>query len=189
MHIVYKLIPHEYERYRTHLLKLDTESRILRFGFQATDAVIDSLCDNIESNKSQHKIFVIEDAELNVVAAGHIATVGGNMELAFSVLTEYRNQGMGDALLKRCLRWCQNRNIRQGYMVCLSSNMAMRKLAARNGLKIVQDGRDTEALVTLPDADVYTHMDEIISNNWSMLDHTGKLNRKIVRFALKSLTF
>lgn len=179
-HLVYRLRPEEYHRYRTHLLALDDESRYTRFGIMVKDDIINQLCDRFEANPREHKIFVIEDEQLKVVAAGHIALEGGETELAFSVLNEYRQQGMGSSLMKRTIEWCQNRNIRGGCMVCLSTNIAIKKLASKHGV-LVNDGGETLANITIPEATATSVMHEVVDSNMARVDHLGKVQRNFVR--------
>lgn len=179
-HLVYKLQPHEYPKYRKHLLALDQESRYTRFGFMIKDETIDQLCDKFEANPQHHKIFVIEDSDLNVIAAGHIALEGGETELAFSVLKEYRQQGMGSSLMGRTIEWCQNRNIKGGCMVCLSSNTAIKKLASKHGV-LINDGGETLANITIPDPTPSSVIHEVVDSSMARVDHLGKLQRKFVK--------
>lgn len=188
MHLVYKLRPDEYHRYRTHLLALDEESRYTRFGFMIKDETIHHLCDKFEANPTEHKIFVIEDDELKVVAAGHIALVGGETELAFSVLKEYRKQGMGSSLMSRCIEWCQNRSIKGGCMVCLSTNVAIKRLASKHGL-LINDGGETLANITIPELSPSSIMNEVVDSNLARLDHLGKLQRNFVKTITLPLLF
>lgn len=183
-HLVYRLRPEEYHRYRTHLLALDSESRYTRFGTIIKDEVIEQLCDRFEVNHKEHKIFVIEDEQLRVVAAGHISLEGGETELAFSVLTEYRQQGMGSSLMKRTIEWCQNRNIKGGCMVCLSTNTAIKKLASKRGL-LINDGGETMANITIPEATVSSVLHEVVDSNMARADHIGKVQRNFVRSLYK----
>lgn len=185
MFAVYRLRSDEYNRYRKHLLALDADSRYTRFGYMIKDEIIDQLCDRFEANPKEHKIFVIEDEDLRVIAAGHIALEGGETELAFSVLREYRNQGMGDALMKRTIEWCQNRNIKGGCMVCISTNTAIKRLASKHGVLINQGG-ETLANITIPEANAVSVMHEVIESNIARLDHAGKIQRKFVRSFYKS---
>lgn len=180
MHLVYKLRPEEYHRYRTHLLALDDTSRYTRFGFMIKDESINQLCDKFEANPQEHKIFVIEDDQLNVVAAGHIALEGGETELAFSVLQEYRKQGMGSSLMSRTIEWCQNRNIKGGCMVCLSSNIAIKKLASKHGV-LINDGGETLANITIPDPTPVSIMHEVVDSSMARVDHYTKAQRNFVR--------
>jgi GNAT superfamily N-acetyltransferase len=184
MHLVYRLQSEEYNRYRKHLLDLDGESRYTRFGFMIRDEVIEQLCDKFESNPGNHKIFVIEDEDLNVVAAGHIALEGGETELAFSVLKEYRKQGMGSSLMKRCIEWCQNRNIKGGCMVCLSTNTAIKKLASKHGV-LINDGGETLANIQIPEPTPNSMFSEVLDSNLAKLDHLGKLQGKFAKNLLQ----
>lgn len=180
MHSVYRLRPQEYHRYRTHLLALDDDSRYTRFGFMVKDETINQLCDKFEANPREHKIFVIEDEQLNVVAAGHIALEGGETELAFSVLRAYRQQGMGSALMARCIEWCQNRSIKGGCMVCLSTNTAIKKLASKHGV-LINDGGETLANITIPDPTPASVMNEMVESNMAVLDHLGKMQKNFAK--------
>lgn len=183
-HLVYRLRPEEYHRYRTHLLALDSASRYTRFGTIIKDEVIEELCNRFEVNYKEHKIFVIEDEQLRVVAAGHISLEGGETELAFSVLTECRQQGMGSSLMKRTIEWCQNRNIKGGCMVCLSTNTAIKKLASKHGL-LINDGGETMANITIPEATVSSVLHEVVDSNMARADHIGKVQRNFVRSLYK----
>ena len=183
-HLVYRLRPEEFHRYRTHLLALDDHSRYTRFGTIIKDEVIEQLCDRFETNHRQHKIFVIEDESLRVVAAGHIALEDNTTELAYSVLKEYRNQGMGSSLMARTIEWCQNRNIQGGCMVCLSSNVAIKKLAAKHGV-LINAGGETLANITIPEATVTSVLHEVVDSNMARADHMGKVQRNFVRSLYK----
>jgi GNAT superfamily N-acetyltransferase len=184
MHPVYRLRPDEYYRYRKHLLALDSDSRYTRFGYMIKDEVIEQLCDRFEANPRDHKIFVIENEALGVVAAGHIALEDDATELAFSVLKEYRKQGMGDALMKRTIEWCQNRNIKGGCMVCLSTNTAIKALAKKHGVLINQGG-ETLANISIPEATVTSVIHEVVDSNIARADHIGKVQRNFVRSLYK----
>jgi GNAT superfamily N-acetyltransferase len=184
MHLVYRLRPDEYYKYRKHLLSLDEASRYTRFGFMIRDETIEQLCDKFESNPKEHKIFAIEDEELDIVAAGHISLEGGETELAFSVLKEYRKQGMGSSLMKRTIEWCQNRNIKGGCMVCLSTNVAIKRLAGKHGV-LINEGGETLANIIIPEPTPTSVMHEVVDSSMARLDHAGKLQRKFVRSLYK----
>jgi GNAT superfamily N-acetyltransferase len=187
-HIVYRLLPAEYGKYRTHLLALDQESRYLRFGYPINDAMINFLCDKFEANPKQHKIFVIENDDLTVVAVGHISLEGEEVELAFSVLKDYQGQGMGSALMKRCIEWCQNRSIKGGCMVCLSHNKAVRAMAKKHGI-LVDDHGETLADIKIPDPSPVSIMSEVVESNIARFDHLGKIQRKFARMLTYPLRF
>lgn len=179
-HLVYRLQPHEYPRYRKHLLALDEASRYNRFAFNISDEMINKLCDNFEANPKDHKLFVIEDNDLNVVGVGHIAREGEDVELAFSVLKEYQGQGLGSSLMKRCLEWCQNRSIEHGKMTCLATNTAIRKLASKHGV-LVNDHGEVLADIDIPDPNYVSVMNEVVDSNLARFDHLGKVQRDFVK--------
>jgi GNAT superfamily N-acetyltransferase len=187
-HIVYRLLPADYGRYRKHLLALDEQSRYLRFGYPIRDEMIDQLCDKFEANPQQHKIFVIENDDLDVVGAGHISLAGEETELAFSVLKEHQGRGMGGSLMKRCIEWCQNRSITTGCMVCLTSNEAIKKLARRHGI-LVNEGGETLADIKIPEINPSSVINEVIESNFARMDHLGKLQRRFARMLAFPLHF
>jgi GNAT superfamily N-acetyltransferase len=188
MHAVYRLTHIDYGRYRKHLKSLDDDSRYLRFGHHIKDDMIDRICDRIEKNPVMHKIFVIEDDDLNVVAVGHIALDSDPVELAFSVLKEHQGKGMGSALMKRCIEWCQNRGIKTGCMVCLARNTAIRRLAQKHGV-LIQEGAEAEASLTIPSASPISMITELTDDNISMFDHLGKTQRRFARMLTFPLKF
>lgn len=187
-HLVYRLTPGEYSKYRKHLLSLDLESRYTRFGYPASDEMIGVLCDRVEANPQEHKLFAIEDHDLNLVAVGHVSLEGGLAELAFSVLKEHRQKGMGSALMARCIEWCQNRKIKTGTMVCLSTNTAIKRLAGKHGV-LVNEGGETLADIRIPDPDAGSVLHEAMESNLARFDHLGKLNRKFARMLAFPLRF
>ena len=187
-HIVFELPYHEYDRYRKHLLALDIDSRYLRFGYHITDETINTLCNTFEENFHRHRVFVIEDDNLDVVGAGHISLEGRPIELAFSVLKSYQDKGMGHSLMSRVVEWCQNRGIKAGCMVCLKHNAAIKKLAAKHGI-LVSNGGETLADIQIPDANAVSLIHEAVDNGISKLDHLGKLQRKFARMITFPLRF
>jgi RimJ/RimL family protein N-acetyltransferase len=175
-HLVYRLLPHQYSKYREHLLALDQESKYLRFGHHVKDEILNNLCDTFEKNPNEHKIFVIENEDLAAVAVGHISIVNNEMELAFSVHKEYQGKGMGSSLMARCVEWCQNRNIKKGIMVCLSVNQPIRHLASKHGILIHHEG-ETTAEISIPDPNPISVWNELLTSNLARMDHLGKTNR------------
>lgn len=175
-HVVRKVLQHEYEKYRTHLKALDSESRHLRFGIMIKDETIDMLCNGIDKDHEHHILFCIENDQLEFIAVGHIATTDG-MELAFSVLKEHQGKGMGSALMKRCIQWCRTHNILKGCMVCLSHNQAIRHLCLKYGIHFHTEHGESEADIELDAPGFDTFINESMDSNFAVLDYVGKRNR------------
>lgn len=188
LHVVYELDYHNYDRYRTHLLSLDPDSRYLRFGHKVTDDGINQLCDTFEENFGSHRVFVIENNDLEVIAAGHISLVDRPVELAFSVLKQHQGRGMGSSLMGRVVEWCQNRGIKTGCMVCLRHNAAVKQLARKHGI-LITDGGEVMADVDIPSLTAVSILHEAAVNQIAKIDHLGKLQRKFAQMFTLPLRF
>jgi GNAT superfamily N-acetyltransferase len=167
------MMPMEFHKLKTHLKALDADSRILRFGHQVTDEIIDTLCDGFKKQYYQHTFFVIEDEDLQFLAVGHVATEH-NMELAFSVLKTHQGKGMGDALMRRCIQHCRIIGRLKGYMVCLTTNAAIRHLCRKNGIKLTSEMGETLADIELDHPDVQTYIKESIDINLGAWNYVRK---------------
>lgn len=127
-----KLWPTELDRYRDHLLRLDSDSRRLRFGMSVSDAFIADYARRVNDMKSVvYGCFI--DGEVR--AAAELRPLGthlhGEAEAAFSVEKEWQDTGLGTALLGRVIRTARNRSIHRLYMNCLSENRKMQRVARK----------------------------------------------------------
>jgi RimJ/RimL family protein N-acetyltransferase len=189
MHIIYKLPVTEFFRYRAHLLSLDEESRYMRFGFYIKNDVINQLCDKWALDPANHKIFAIEDSNMEIIAVGHISLEGETPELAFSVFKEHQGKGMGSALMKRCIEYCQNKGIKDGYMVCLPANDKIKKLARKHGVLLHTEDGECEGDITIPGPTPVSVWHEYVEDSIGKLDHLGKAQRKIAQMFRFPLLF
>ena len=135
--------------------------------------MIDKLCDGIEATPKMHKLFCIEDNDLEFIGVGHIA-LEGSMELAFSVLNKYQGSGMGNSLMKRCIQYCRTHNILKGHMVCLSHNKSIRHLCTKNGIRIYSEDGETMGDIVLDRPTVITFFNEATDKNIGMFDYVMK---------------
>lgn len=173
MHVVRRVLAHEYDKYRQHLVSLDADSRVLRFGYPVKDEIIDILCQGFAADPDHHVLFCVENHRLEFVAMGHIA-LGDSMELAFSVLKPYQGQGMGSGLIRRCIQWCRTHNVLEGEMVCLSHNRAIRHLCVKHGIHTSSSQGETQAQIRLDPAGVDTYMEQAIDQNTAIFDWLSK---------------
>lgn len=188
MYTIYKLEKPEFHRYKLHLLSLDEESRYMRFGYPIRTEQIISLCNKWREEADKHVIFAIENEDLEVVGVAHISLLDDPAELAFSVLKECQGQGMGDALMKRAIEYCQNHNIKHGCMVCLGSNDKIRGLARKHGILVKTEYGDASAEISIPDPSPLSIWQEAVSDSIAKFDHLGKAQRKfaqILKFPLQ----
>lgn len=133
-----------------HILKLPSDDRYLRFGYNCSDDRVAVYVNNalIPSLSQQNFWYGIFDGEL-LVATLHIATNGDVAEFAFTTDIEYRSQKLGQLLFARGYQLVTEFKINRIYMVCLSKNSAMRHIAKKFGMSVMTQGTDSEASVNI----------------------------------------
>jgi len=138
-----KLWPTETEKFRDHLLRLDKETRRLRFGMPVNDQFISEYASRTGDWNSLIHAFVVNG---EVRAAAELRRIGdhwtGEAEAAFSVETDYQNQGIGSELLARVVRSARNRGISRLYMNCLLENRKMQRVAKKHEASLQFDQGD-----------------------------------------------
>lgn len=189
MHVIYKLGKAEFHRYKLHLLSLDEESRYMRFGYHIKTEQILSLCNRWRDNIDKNVVFAIENDDLEVVGIAHISLEEEPAELAFSVLKQYQGQGMGDALMKRAVEYCQNHGIKTGCMVCLGSNDKIKSLAKKHGILVRTEQGDASAEVAIPEPSPLSIWHEVVNDQFAKIDHLGKAQRKFAQMFRLPLQF
>jgi len=125
-----KLLSSETHLFREHLLRLDKESRRLRFAHGVSDSFIDDYAGRAFDGGSI--IFgYIEDGKVR--AAAELRKLGDSWgreaEAAFSVERAHQDQGLGHHLMGRVIRAARNRGIQRLYMSCLAENARMQAIA------------------------------------------------------------
>jgi GNAT superfamily N-acetyltransferase len=127
-----KLFVTEYHKYQDHLLRLDDESRRMRFGMGVGDEFITGYAQRLNDMKSIVYAYIIEG---EVRAAAELRPLAGQMrgeaEAAFSVEKPFQDSGIGTELLGRIVRAARNRSITRVYMNCLAENRKMQKIAKK----------------------------------------------------------
>lgn len=178
-----ELRSHELSKYSDHLKSLDTDSKYLRFCGSVNDSMIDELIEKMKTN-DKHKVFVIYDADLKVIAAAHVV-LDEPVELSFSVNQKYRNKGYGRKLMEYCIQWCQNRSIRVVQMMCLRSNSIIRRLAITSGMKLETEGTESSATAELASPTLSTITNELIYKQFAEFDYVNKMVANLCKLNFK----
>jgi len=136
-----------------HLLRLSSEDRYLRFGYQAKDEQVLSYVDHIDFSKD--KILGIFDHEVNLIAVAHLSLARPSKftrcaEFGVSVLAQFRGQGLGAHLFEHSSMLARNEGVRMLFIHALSENAPMLKIASSHGAKLERFGGETEAFLQLP---------------------------------------
>jgi GNAT superfamily N-acetyltransferase len=141
----------EVERYRDHLLRLDTASRRCRFGGAFSDEILHRHADLAFGPGHVIHGFFVDGilrgaAELNTLPA----PLAHEAEAAFSIEPRWQSHGVGSALLERTLLAARNRGIKFLHMACLADNARMQQLAAKFDAELSFDFGGVVGAVTTP---------------------------------------
>ncbi len=128
-----KLWPTETPAFRDHLLRLDRDSRRMRFAHSVSDAFIEDY--SARMNDMGSIVFgYVEGSEVR--AAAELRKLGDRWgteaEAAFSVEKDFQDHGLGSELMGRVIRSARNRGIHRLYMSCLAENSKMQAIARKH---------------------------------------------------------
>ncbi|HWE18565.1 MAG TPA: GNAT family N-acetyltransferase [Hyphomicrobiaceae bacterium] len=125
-----RLWPTETEKFRDHLLRLDPESRRMRFAHSVSDAFIAEYAGRMSAFGSLVYGHLVDGAMRGAAELRRLGDAWGEeAEAAFSVERPYQDHGVGTDLMGRVVRAARNRNIRRLYMSCLAENARMQAIA------------------------------------------------------------
>src|SRR5262245_30028408 len=131
--IIRRLWPTETDRFRDHLLRLDRESRRLRFAHSVSDAFIEDYAGCMNDFGSLVYGHIVDGKVRGAAELRRLGdTWGEEAEAAFSVEKAYQDQGVGTELMGRVVLAARNRSIRRLYMSCLAENARMQAIARKH---------------------------------------------------------
>lgn len=170
-HIIRRVLPTEYHKYKEHLRKLDAASRHLRFTSNVSDQYIDAFCDSL--NPETDVLFCVEDFDLNFIGVGHISVISP-FELALSVLPQYQKQGIGSTLMERMINYCRAHDINTGFVVFCQSNAPIHKLCKRHGISIEMNYGEVTGSLSLDSPTIKDYLNEMTEQVFDLADFTIK---------------
>ena len=127
-----KLWPTEVDKFGRHLLRLDPESRRMRFAHAVSNAFIKDYASRMHHMGSIVYGY-LEGRELRAAAElRRLGNVWGEeAEAAFSVEKDWQDRGIGTELMGRVIRAARNRGVKRLYMCCLAENKKMQAIARK----------------------------------------------------------
>lgn len=134
-----------------HFLRLDPESRRLRFGGPVTDEFIETYARRVlQIDALVYGAYI--DGVLRAVAELRGVLPGMQMtaEAAFSVESRWQDAGIGDALVTRIVAAAQNRGVRSLHMICLRENRRMQHLVRKHRAVLGYHAGEAEATLSPP---------------------------------------
>lgn len=148
--MIYKqLEKQDLPKYLDHLLRLDKDSRYLRFGLPMNDAALEHFVMTVERHWKDHVLYGVfnEDCLQGVAHLGFGQKVP---EFGISVDREMRRQGHASHLIRMSTTYLRNRGFREVAMYCLSNNEPVMKLVRKMGSATVTHGQDSSATISIP---------------------------------------
>ena len=143
-----------------HFLALGSEDRRLRFGFIARDNTIERYVKDIDFTRDA--VFGVRSKGRRFDGVMHLALNRQHAEIGVSVLERSRGRGIGSALVASAITHARNRGIDVLFMQCLSENCAIMHIANRLGMKVVTEGAESHASLSLKIADQVALCDAVL---------------------------
>ena len=128
-----KLWQKETNKFRDHLLRLDKDSRRMRFAHGVSDSFIDDYAARMGDMGSIVHAYVVDGEVRGAAELKKLGdTWGKEAEAAFSVEVPYQEHGVGTELVGRVIRAARNRGVQHLYMSCLAENAKMQTIARKH---------------------------------------------------------
>lgn len=170
--------PAHAERIAVHLRALSPADRYLRFGYAATDELIERYVASL--NFARDDIFGIYNRRLELIAMAHLAFAvesdfSSCAEFGVSVLAHARGRGYGARLFDRAVMHARNEGVEMMFIHALSENTAMLNIARNAGALVERDGSESDAYLRLRPADLDSRMTELVEERVAQTDYRLKV--------------
>ncbi len=164
-----------------HLRALSKEDRYLRFGYSASDDMIERYVAGL--NFERDEIFGIYNRRLELIAMAHMAfsletDFSSCAEFSVSVLAHARGRGYGASLFDRAVMHARNEGVEMMFIHALSENTVMLNIARKSGAILQRDGAESDAYLRLLPADLDSRMTEMFEEHLAQTDYRMKVQAK-----------
>ncbi len=169
---------------KAHLLRLDPQSRRLRFGSPVSDFFVNQYAEHALGNHSiAHGYFV--DGILRGVAElrGFRGVGGGEAEAAFSVEPAYQNRGIGTELFARTVLAARNRGISKLFVNFLSQNQRMQAIAKKFDAVLTFDSDGVLGKIDAPRANALSYWKEAVTDGQDLANSVLQTHARALRSA------
>lgn len=155
----------ELQEFRDHLLRLDSESRHMRFGAEVSDEYVEEYASHALDQNC--RIWGFFGPRGNLRGTGELKSFGHAndcAEAAFTVEQSHRGRGIGTELMNRIIRSARNRDVRHLYLNCLGENQVMQSIARKFEADLSFDHGDVMCDLTPALATPLTRLEEVIED-------------------------
>lgn len=182
--IIRKLWPSETDKLRDHLLRLDKETRRLRFAHGVSDAFVADYASRMSDMGSIVYGYFLEGTMRGAAELRKLGDVWGqNGEAAFSVERPFQENGVGTELMGRVIRSARNRGVRLLYMSCLADNRKMQAVARKHDAALHLDFDEMIGEILPSGPDYFSVMAEALEDRVGYLLAVLDLQVRIVKAA------
>ena len=179
-----RLWPTDAPLFRQHLLRLDKESRRLRFAHAVSDAFIEDYASRMSEFGSIVFAYLVEGRVRGAAELRRLADVWGHeAEAAFSVEKIYQDHGIGSELMGRVVRAARNRSIRRLYMSCLAENSRMQAIARKHDAELKFEYGEVVGEIVPQTPDYFSVISEAAEDRVGFMIAVLELHTRLVRAA------
>ncbi|MDP2004717.1 MAG: GNAT family N-acetyltransferase [Rubrivivax sp.] len=153
-----------------HLLALDGDDRVWRFGQRISDERVARYVDQIDFEHDH--VFGTFDRKLELLTLGHLALdrAGGTGEFGVSVLARARGRGLGTQLFEHAVTHARNRGLQTLFLHLARDNTPMLAIVQRASAVIDFEGSDAMAELTLRDDTLGSRLEELLGYQAAAID-------------------
>ncbi|MEM1378228.1 MAG: GNAT family N-acetyltransferase, partial [Pseudomonadota bacterium] len=128
--------------FRDHLIRLDTQSRINRFGNAVSDQFLHGYAERVMTRDGTVKACFVDGVCRAAGEAFLVEHADYDAEAAFSVEKRWQGYGLGTLIFERLIRTIRNKGGTCICVICMRHNTPMMRIAEKmNGeLRIMPDG-------------------------------------------------
>ena len=165
-----KLWPTEQNKFRAHLLRLDRDSRRMRFAHGVSDKFIEDYAGRMnEMGSIVYGYFIDEEVHATAELRKLSDTWGREAEAAFSVERAFQEKGIGSELMGRVIRSARNRGVERLYLSCLPENAKMQSIARKHEAELRFEYGEVFGEILPQGADYFTMMAEAVDDRVGFL--------------------
>ncbi len=179
-----RLWPSEADKFRDHMLRLDKDSRRMRFAHAVADAFIEDYAGRMTEYGSVVYGYVVDG---KVRAAAELRRLGDSWgeeaEAAFSVERAFQDHGIGTELMGRVVRAARNRSIKRLYMSCLAENSKMQSIARKHSADLRFEYGEVIGEIVPQTPDYFSMMAEAAEDRMGFMIAVLDLQSRLVRAA------
>lgn len=179
-----RLWPAETHVLRDHLLRLDKDSRRMRFAHGVSDSFIEDYAARTNDMESViYGYFAGGEARAVAELRKLADSWGPEAEAAFSVEKTYQDQGLGSDLMGRVIRAARNRGVHRLFMSCLAENGKMQAIARKYEAELRFEHGEVVGEIVPIGPNYFSIMSEAVDDRMSFIMAVFDLQQRLVKAA------